>query len=315
MNLESVISKSSLAQVLEKKVETLTLNQAYLFVCEDETLRKEFCKFFIKKILNNSAQVEALSHPDLSVITGEKQIGVKEISELLSSVYYAPIEAQYKVYFIDDFSLVNEQAQNKLLKTIENPPRSVIFILGASSDSLCLPTIISRVEVNHLEGLTEREIEEILIDEGVDHKQAQITATMCKNSLKLAHDLTCDKFFIELYFLALEQFKMNSSREILGFLSKINLTKMSLNSFFNLTISFARDIMMILAGKENLVNAKMSIDDLKLISKEFSLTSITKIIEEAMLAQENLSFFVNSQAVLDEFLLKEVEVKVTCRKL
>ena len=314
MSLESEVKQLEISGVLKRQVKEKSLNHAYLFVCEDKVLRQELILDFIEDILNNQAQVKAKSHPDLTIIENDKQIGVKDVLDMVSDIYLAPIEADYKVYYIDDFSLASEQAQNKLLKTIENPPQSAIIILGATQTNKILQTIISRVSMYFIDGLSNEIIKNVLITDGVEVREAEIVASACNNNITIAQSLVNDKQFIEVYNLALNQFKLKSSRDVLPFLSQFNLAKIQLNVYFDLTISFARDIMMVLANKPELVNSHARIDELIEISQEFNLVSIVKIIKEAILSKENLKVFVSAQSVLDEFLLKEVEVKVKCKK-
>ena len=74
-----------------------------------------------------------------------------------------------------------------------------------------------------------------------------------------------------------------------------------------------RDVCMAKIGKEELVNNKHKIDELKLIGQQFSLEALYKIIEFCLMVKEDLMFNTNISAVIDEFLLKVVEVKVKCK--
>ena len=93
----------------------------------------------------NCHLAEIGNHPDITVIAPKgKLIRVDDVREVVSSAYIKPSQAQKKVFIFKDAHRMNEPAQNALLKTLEEPPQSVIFILLAQSSASLLPTIISR---------------------------------------------------------------------------------------------------------------------------------------------------------------------------
>lgn len=90
------------------------------------------------------------NHPDITVtlpLDGKKNISVNQVRELRVEAFVKPHEAVCRVFIIDNADSMNEQAQNALLKILEEPPASVIFVLIAESKSAFLDTIISRCVV------------------------------------------------------------------------------------------------------------------------------------------------------------------------
>ncbi len=87
------------------------------------------------------------SHPDISRITpleGKKNLSVDQIRELRAEAFVKPHSASHRVFIIEDASRMNPQAQNALLKVLEEPPQNVVFILLVPSKTMLLDTIISR---------------------------------------------------------------------------------------------------------------------------------------------------------------------------
>ena len=87
------------------------------------------------------------SHPDIAVINpleGKKFLSVDQIRELRAEAFIKPHQAAKRVFIIEDASRMNPQAQNALLKVLEEPPQNVVFILLISSKTMLLDTIISR---------------------------------------------------------------------------------------------------------------------------------------------------------------------------
>lgn len=95
----------------------------------------------------NCNLAKSLSHPDIATITpldGKKNIAVSQIRELREEAYIKPHEAEKRVFIIDFADTMNPQSQNALLKVLEEPPKTVMFILIAESKASLLDTIISR---------------------------------------------------------------------------------------------------------------------------------------------------------------------------
>ncbi len=95
------------------------------------------------------------SNPDISFISaesGKKNISVAQIRQMRQNAFVKPHSAMRKVFIIGEAHQMNEAAQNALLKVLEEPPESVVFILAVSSRTLCLDTVVSRCAVISLSG-------------------------------------------------------------------------------------------------------------------------------------------------------------------
>ena len=98
-------------------------------------------------------------HPDIHVIKPDKNIlRVDQIREVLSTIYETPYEGKSKIYIFEQFHLANEQAQNALLKTLEEPPKSVTFFLLTENALALLPTVRSRCKKLRLTEFNEPDI-------------------------------------------------------------------------------------------------------------------------------------------------------------
>ncbi|MBR6766127.1 MAG: DNA polymerase III subunit [Clostridia bacterium] len=98
-------------------------------------------------------------HPDVHRITPEKNIlRVDQVREVISTLYETPYEGRSKIYIFEKFHLANEQAQNALLKTLEEPPKAVTFFLLAENALSLLPTVRSRCKKIRLTELDEGDI-------------------------------------------------------------------------------------------------------------------------------------------------------------
>ena len=96
--------------------------------------------------VRNCIAIAEGTHPDIVEIDAASNNGVEEVRNLIEKVKYAPIEGKYKVYIIDEVHMMSAGAFNALLKTIEEPPAHIIFILATTEPQKVLPTIISRCQ-------------------------------------------------------------------------------------------------------------------------------------------------------------------------
>lgn len=111
-------------------------------------------------------QINKLQQPDLSIVEAEAEgamIKVDQVRELQHSLSLAPFEARYRVALLRNFHLANANAQNALLKTLEEAPRQVILLVTADSAENVLPTIASRCEILRLRPLAVPALEQALV--------------------------------------------------------------------------------------------------------------------------------------------------------
>lgn len=155
MKFDNVIGNLEVKDYLRKSIETNNILHSYLFLGTEGIgklmLAKEFAKYIL--CLENSEDCKCKScvcyngnnHPDYKIIneTGET-IKIEQIRNLVEKVIEKPIVSNRKVYIINDSEKMTKEAQNCLLKTLEEPPEFVTIILISSNDNLLLNTIKSR---------------------------------------------------------------------------------------------------------------------------------------------------------------------------
>lgn len=112
----------------------------------------------------NCTLVRNNNHPDVVEIDAASNNGVDEVRDLIEKVKYAPIKGQKKVYIIDEVHMMTQGAFNALLKTLEEPPEHVVFILATTEQHKVLPTIKSRCQKFEFKKINETEIKSCLID-------------------------------------------------------------------------------------------------------------------------------------------------------
>ena len=200
-----IIGHEKTKKQLEKTIQSGSIGHAYLFVGKSgigkNLLAKEFAKSIMcedSKSLNYCNNCDTCftfeSGSDFKVICPTKNvIKVDEIREFCSELFLLPTKSKRKVFIIDDAECMNEQAQNALLKVLEEPPLYATIILVTSNKEKLLNTIKSRVIEIQFDFLSDEEIRKILNMQGIECSEDAIKFANC--SAKKAIDFVNDDVF------------------------------------------------------------------------------------------------------------------------
>lgn len=260
-------------------------------------------------------KLEKNIHSDIKVYGLDKKIMADDATEIVSDVFVMPYEEDKKVYILLDSGAMTVESQNKLLKTLEEPPASSYFILCAKSEKTLLQTIISRSKKVVIDDPSPEDICNMLIASGANQDNAKIASVCACGDASKASKMVENTSFIKLYASVFEMFRtMNTSRDILKFVSKFSSRDFDVLDFLAVTETVAMDLIYIIAGTDNLVLNKHKMAELKVTANTFSVSALTKILKECFDFRESLYYNVSVTPALDEFLLKFVEVKVKCKK-
>ena len=173
-NFDEVVGQKPIIQTLKNAIVQNRIAHAYLFCGPRGTGKTSIAKIFAK-MLNcedesnkpcgkcaNCKMVQNGSHPDIIEIDAASNNGVDEVRNLIDKVKYAPMQGKYKVYIIDEVHMMTTGAFNALLKTIEEPPAHVVFILATTEPNKVIPTIISRCQRFDFNKVSQKDIEKRL---------------------------------------------------------------------------------------------------------------------------------------------------------
>lgn len=159
-NFEELAGQQHIVKTLKNAVKQNKIAHAYLFCGPRGTGKTTVAKILAKAInctcenkenipcdeCENCISIMNGTHPDIVEIDAASNNGVDEVRDLIEKVKYAPIEGKYKVYIIDEVHMMSTGAFNALLKTLEEPPAHVVFVLATTEPHKILPTIISRCQ-------------------------------------------------------------------------------------------------------------------------------------------------------------------------
>ena len=156
-NFEEVVGQDYIIKTLKHAIEENKIAHAYLFCGTRGTGKTSVAKIFAKSVnclsdikpcnkCENCIQSDEGVNPDIIEMDAASNNGVDEIRDIIENLKYSPINSKYKVYIIDEVHMLSKGAFNALLKTLEEPPEYVIFILATTEPHKVLPTIISRCQ-------------------------------------------------------------------------------------------------------------------------------------------------------------------------
>lgn len=154
-NFSDIVGQDTIVQILQNQIAGGTISHAYLFSGSRGTGKTSMAKVFSKAINCRSPIDQEPCHECLSCREGEVDIieidaasnnSVDNIRDIRDNVIYTPTYGKYKVYIIDEVHMLSQGAFNALLKTLEEPPSHVVFILATTEPQKIPATVLSRVQ-------------------------------------------------------------------------------------------------------------------------------------------------------------------------
>lgn len=177
--MNKILGNDKVKTELEKIVQNHEVLHSYMFIGQDGIGKKEIAKSFAKKILCETKKDDCNckscisfdngNNPDFNIISEEgNSIKIDQIRNLIEKVYEKPIASEKKVYIIDNSDKMTVEAQNSLLKTLEEPPEYIVIILITSNVDNILNTVKSRCVKVSFNNLSNDEIKEVLNERGLN---------------------------------------------------------------------------------------------------------------------------------------------------
>ncbi len=200
MSFKDIRGQDKAVLFLKNSIANNRVAHAYIFL-GPSGVGKKYSALNFAKALNCQAEeaerpcdqcvfcrkIDSGIHPDVFLVAPEKEgasTGIDRVREVIRSIGLKPYEARYKVYIIDDAGSMTADAENALLKTLEEPPPESVLILIAESAQDLFSTIISRSQVVRFSALTIDEVKGILTEVyKVDEPRAHILARLFSGSL------------------------------------------------------------------------------------------------------------------------------------
>lgn len=251
------------------------------------------------------------NQPDIIYVSHEKPntISVDDIrTQVNNDIVIKPYSSRHKIYIIDEAEKMNVQAQNALLKTIEEPPAYAIILLLTTNADDFLPTILSRCVSLNIKAVPDETIEKYLMSNWqIPDYQAQICVAFAQGNVGKAIQLASSSDFNELKSSVLQLVKRLHEidlYELTEAVKQIGEYKLQINDYFDLMMVWYRDVLYFKAtGDVNGLIFKDEVYDIKRRAEKSSYNGIEQIIEALQKAQLRLLANVNFDLVMELLLL------------
>ncbi|HCU2780956.1 TPA: DNA polymerase III subunit delta' [Clostridioides difficile] len=280
MYFENIIGQDFAKKYLTNSIKKNKLNNAYMFEGMDGIGKKKFADE-LSKLLLDYENLE--NSPDYVLIKPDgNSIKIAQIRNLQSDIVIRP-HKDYKIYIINNAEKMTVEAQNALLKTLEEPPNYAIIILVTNNKESLLETIKSRCDIIKFLPIPIEDLKRYLINTGIEEERAQLLAIFSRGSIENALNLSQSSEFsmmredIQQYI----QIMLDKNIvEILNIPNNMEKYRGKIIALLDMMINYFRDIILL---KEN-VNKNMLINVDKLVfiqnmSGKISYSQLSKIID------------------------------------
>jgi DNA polymerase III subunit delta' len=261
-------------------------------------------------------QVERMQYADLAVIQAEKEGGtlkVEQVRSIRQSLVLKPYQGKYRVALFLRFQEANDNAQNALLKTLEEAPAQVILILTADTLESLLPTIVSRCEVLRLRPLPIERVEGFLKERGAEEQTARLLAHISGGRPGYALRLMQDKELLRFRSQRLEDLQIllkSTQRERFAYAEKLTDRKKKdpvaeerFRETLLLWLSFWRDVMLHTSGAQTPLANVDCTTEIEALAGKLSLDEARRLVEAGEAAIEMLERNVNARLLAEVLLL------------
>lgn len=320
---KDIIGHEQIIMHLGNALKNKTISHAYIFNGEDGVGKNMLARAFAKAIeceagygdscdmCRSCQQVETNNHPDIRWITHEKpnSIGTSEIKEQLNNdIDIKPYSSKYKVYIVDEAEKMTPQAQNSILKTIEEPPAYGVIILLTNRLESLLPTIKSRCVILNIKAVAQEKIQKFLMDKyQVPDYKARVCAGFSQGNVGKAVKMATSVDFNELQEDILRLVKRLDSMaiyEIMDTVKNMAEHKADIYDIIDMMMVWYRDVLMLkITNDMNLLVFKSEYKALSQQAQKLSFDGINDIIEGMEKAKVRLLANVNFDVALEMMLL------------
>ena len=319
MGFGAIVGHEDVVAHLKNAIRTDKVSHAYIFGGERGSGKRLLATVFAMtlqclehgtdpcQVCPSCRKLQSGNHPDVIFVTHEKpnSIGIDDIREqLIGDVGIKPYESPYKIYIVDDASKLTLQAQNALLKTIEEPPAYAVIILLADNTDALLPTITSRCVKLNLKPVSDDEMKDYLMNQlHVPDYQAEIEASFAQGNIGRAKQLAESTDFMEMTEDVIRLLKKSRRMDVAAMIEVVKAwssDKLDIYDRLDIFTMWFRDVLLFKATRE--IDGLIFKEEINAISERASVSSyegIEKILEAIQTAGNRLRANVNFELTME----------------
>ena len=348
-NFSDIVGQENIIQTLTNAISMGLVSHAYLFYGQRGTGKTSTARLLAKAMncsqskdfepcnkCQSCLEVERGNAMDLIEIDAASNRGIDEMRALKEGINVAPTKSKYKLYIIDEAHQLTKEASNALLKTLEEPPAHVIFILCTTEFPKILPTIASRCQrfefkkmgfknlIKRLEIICKKEevkIEkgalesiamaaegsirdsESLLDEVINFQDKEITKKNVEDILGLVG--------IEPVFKLVNFLKDKNKKGAIEHLFKVSQSGTDIENFLKKLISYLRNLLLVKINSQILegsnIFTKEEEEGIKTQEKEFEEVGLKEVLKIFLETQNQIKWSDNPQLLLELALMDSIE--------
>ena len=300
---------------LERAIETGKVSHAYIFSGDKGTGKRRLADAFAETLqcegtgvrpcgeCHSCRQAESGNHPDIIYIRHEKptSIGVEDIREQLTGDnQIRPYNGRYKIYMIPDAERMTVQAQNAILKTIEEPPEYAVIILMTTNEQVFLDTIRSRCVVLNLKPVPDEQVKSYLMEQiQIPDYQADICVAFAQGNIGKAVRLASSEDFSAIKSSAMQLIRNAGKMEIsdlIDYVKEVQEYKISIQDYLDILALWYRDMVYFKATRD--IDGIVFQDEIRTIRETVKVCSYEGV-EEVMKAIESAKTRLNANVNFD----------------
>lgn len=323
---KDIIGQEQIKEHLQNALETGKVSHAYIINGEKSSGKEFIAKIFAMALqceqggtepcneCRSCKQTLSKNQPDIIYVSHEKPntISVDDIrAQINNDVAIKPYSSKYKVYIINEAEKMTPQAQNAILKTLEEPPAYAVILLLVSNVNTLLPTILSRCVVLNMKPVRDALVKKYLMEElQIPDYKAEVCVAFARGNVGKAKLLASSEEFENVKAEALSLLKYIKDmeiQEIVAAIKKINEYKLEINDYMDIMSIWYRDVLLFKATNDvNHMVFKEEIQTIRKVAARSSYEGIERVIKALDTAKKRLDANVNFDLVM-ELLLLEVQ--------
>ncbi len=320
---KDIVGQEHLKEQLQRSLQEGNISHAYIINGELRSGKEFIAKIFAaalqcnhetdKPCQNCPACAKSFSdnHPDIIMVTHEKPnvIGVEDIrTKINNDIVIKPYHGPYKIYIMNEAEKMTVQAQNALLKTLEEPPAYAVIILLTTSMEALLPTIISRCVNLSMKPVPNGILKEFIMREmRVPDYKADIAVAFARGNLGRAKVMVANEDFDKIRDDAVSLMKYIGEMEhseIMDAIKNIKDYKFDVEDYLDIITIWYRDVLLFKATNDvNGLIFKNEIQYIKRVAKKTSYEGVERIVEALEKAKERIKANVQFELIMELLLI------------